>query len=243
MRGDPRVCAMAGSTGDEPLRSDRRNRLPPILRGTPLLTQIARIEVNLQAAAFESSDVMRITRAALPHLRRSRAAAIVNVGSVVADSVNPGTVDTSAAGHIIDNSADPAATRAALVARQPTGRLVSADEVGTQQCSTRRDIVVGGKSVERRSRQAQRESGTGIFRQILFHIGQRCSSRSGCLCQGQPVLAVSERASLGGDGLCRNLSDKVTKTSASVFTTAVGAPIGGSVSDPRTFGVRLGYRF
>ena len=70
---------------------------------------------------------MPITRAALPHLRRFRAAAIVNVGSVVADSVNPGTVDTSAAGHIIDNSTDPAATRAALVAHQPTGGLVSAD--------------------------------------------------------------------------------------------------------------------
>ena len=41
----------------------------------------------------------------------------------------------------------------------------------------------------------------------------------------------------------RNLSDKVTKTSASLFTTAVGARFGGSVSDPRTFGVRLGYRF
>ena len=41
----------------------------------------------------------------------------------------------------------------------------------------------------------------------------------------------------------RNLTDKVTKTSASVFATAVGAPIGGSVSDPRIFGVKFDYQF
>ena len=43
--------------------------------------------------------------------------------------VNPGTVDTPWVGRLLDQAADPAAERAALEARQPTGRLVTADEV------------------------------------------------------------------------------------------------------------------
>jgi 2-keto-3-deoxy-L-fuconate dehydrogenase len=43
--------------------------------------------------------------------------------------VNPGTVDTPWIGRLLDASPDPAAERAALEARQPAGRLVSADEV------------------------------------------------------------------------------------------------------------------
>ncbi|MEV0113722.1 SDR family oxidoreductase [Streptomyces sp. NPDC050844] len=43
--------------------------------------------------------------------------------------VNPGTVDTPWVGRLLDAAPDPAAERAALQARQPTGRLVSADEV------------------------------------------------------------------------------------------------------------------
>jgi len=43
--------------------------------------------------------------------------------------VNPGTVDTPWVGRLLDAAADPAAERAALTARQPTGRLVTADEV------------------------------------------------------------------------------------------------------------------
>ena len=72
--------------------------------------------------------VMRVTRAAgaLHALTRALAADHV-VDGIRVNSVNLGTVDTSAAGHIIDNSTDPAATRAALVAHQPTGGLVSAD--------------------------------------------------------------------------------------------------------------------
>ncbi|MFF7777802.1 SDR family NAD(P)-dependent oxidoreductase [Streptomyces tanashiensis] len=108
--------------------------------------------------------VVRTTRAALPHLRRSAHAAIVNTCSIAATAglpqralysaskgavlsltlamaadhvregirvncVNPGTVDTPWVGRLLDAAADPAAERAALDARQPTGRLVSADEV------------------------------------------------------------------------------------------------------------------
>jgi 2-keto-3-deoxy-L-fuconate dehydrogenase len=43
--------------------------------------------------------------------------------------VNPGTADTPWVGRLLDAAADPEAERAALEARQPTGRLVSAQEV------------------------------------------------------------------------------------------------------------------
>ncbi|MFF9569286.1 SDR family NAD(P)-dependent oxidoreductase [Streptomyces sp. NPDC014685] len=43
--------------------------------------------------------------------------------------VNPGTADTPWIGRLLGQAEDPAAERAALNARQPLGRLVSADEV------------------------------------------------------------------------------------------------------------------
>ncbi|WP_409061123.1 SDR family NAD(P)-dependent oxidoreductase [Streptomyces sp. SYP-A7185] len=108
--------------------------------------------------------IVRTTRAALPHLRLSTRAAIVNTCSIAATAglpqralysaskgavlsltlamaadhvregirvncVNPGTVDTPWVGRLLDAAPDPAAERTALAARQPTGRLVSADEV------------------------------------------------------------------------------------------------------------------
>ena len=108
--------------------------------------------------------IVHVTRAALPHLRRSEHAAIVNTCSVAAtiglpqralysatkgavlsltlamatdhlpdgirvNCVNPGTADTPWIGRLLDQAPDPAAERAALEARQPLGRLVSADEV------------------------------------------------------------------------------------------------------------------
>jgi NAD(P)-dependent dehydrogenase (short-subunit alcohol dehydrogenase family) len=108
--------------------------------------------------------MVRVTRAALPHLRRSAHAAVVNTCSVAATAglpqrvlysatkgavysltlamaadhvregirvncVNPGTADTPWIGRLLAKAPDPAAERAALEARQPTGRLVSADEV------------------------------------------------------------------------------------------------------------------
>jgi 2-keto-3-deoxy-L-fuconate dehydrogenase len=108
--------------------------------------------------------IVRVTRAALPHLRRSAHAAIVNTCSIAATAglpqralysatkgavlsltlamaadhihdgirvncVNPGTADTPWVGRLLDQADDPAAERAALAARQPMGRLVTADEV------------------------------------------------------------------------------------------------------------------
>ncbi|MYX32911.1 MULTISPECIES: SDR family oxidoreductase [unclassified Streptomyces] len=108
--------------------------------------------------------MVRVTRAALPHLRRSGSAAVVNTCSVAATAglpdralysatkgavlaltrataadlvrsgirvncVNPGTADTPWIGRLLARAADPEAERAALRARQPMGRLVTADEV------------------------------------------------------------------------------------------------------------------
>jgi NAD(P)-dependent dehydrogenase (short-subunit alcohol dehydrogenase family) len=108
--------------------------------------------------------IARVSRAALPHLRRSPQAAIVNTSSVVAaigvpqralygaskgavaaltlamaadhvtenirvNAVLPGTADTPWVTRLLDAADDPAAAAAALRARQPIGRLVSAGEV------------------------------------------------------------------------------------------------------------------
>ena len=108
--------------------------------------------------------VVRVSRAALPHLRESPSAAIVNTGSIASTAglpqralysaskgavlaltramaadhlwegvrvncVNPGTADTPWIGRLLERADDPAAERAALEARQPHGRLVSAQEV------------------------------------------------------------------------------------------------------------------
>ncbi|WP_127552944.1 SDR family NAD(P)-dependent oxidoreductase [Actinoplanes sp. OR16] len=106
----------------------------------------------------------RATSAALPYLRRSPAAAIVNISSIAATAglvqralysaskgavhaltlataadlvgdgirvncVAPGTVDTPWVERLLARTGDPAGERARLEGRQPTGRLVTAEEV------------------------------------------------------------------------------------------------------------------
>jgi len=108
--------------------------------------------------------IVRASRAALPHLRRSERASIVNVASIAAwaglperacysaskgailaltlamaadhladgirvNCVCPGTADTPWVGRLLDAAPDPAERRAALEARQPLGRLGTADEI------------------------------------------------------------------------------------------------------------------
>jgi NAD(P)-dependent dehydrogenase (short-subunit alcohol dehydrogenase family) len=108
--------------------------------------------------------MVRVARAALPHLRRSGHAAIVNTCSIAAHAglpqralysaskgavqsltlamaadhlpegirvncVNPGTADTPWVRRLLQAAADPDAELAALKARQPSGRLVSAEEI------------------------------------------------------------------------------------------------------------------
>jgi len=106
----------------------------------------------------------RVSSAALPHLRRSAHAAIVNTSSIVAavgvpqralysaskgavsavtlamaadhvregirvNAVLPGTADTPWVGRLLDAADDPEVAGAALRARQPMARLVTAEEV------------------------------------------------------------------------------------------------------------------
>ena len=108
--------------------------------------------------------MVRVTRAALPHLRTSRHAAVVNMCSIAATAglpdrslysaskgavlsltlamaadhlhegirvncVNPGTTDTPWIDRLLAQAPDPAAERAALEGRQPSGRLVTPHEV------------------------------------------------------------------------------------------------------------------
>jgi 2-keto-3-deoxy-L-fuconate dehydrogenase len=108
--------------------------------------------------------IARMSAAALPHLRRSRAAAVVNTASIAAlvglprraaysaskgavlaltramaadhvregirvNCVSPGTADTPWVQRLLAKAEDPAVELARLEARQPTGRLVTADEV------------------------------------------------------------------------------------------------------------------
>ncbi|MCF4120295.1 SDR family oxidoreductase [Antribacter sp. KLBMP9083] len=113
--------------------------------------------------------IARVTRAALPYLRESDRAAVVNMSSIAAwtglparalysaskgavqaltlamaadhvaegirvNCVCPGTVDTPWVGRLLDAADDPVAERAALEARQPTGRLVSPEAVAHAVC-------------------------------------------------------------------------------------------------------------
>lgn len=68
------------------------------------------------------------TKGAVLSLTLAMAADHVREG-VRVNCVNPGTADTPWIGRLLGRAADPAAERAALDARQPMGRLVSAGEV------------------------------------------------------------------------------------------------------------------
>ncbi|MFF1442330.1 SDR family NAD(P)-dependent oxidoreductase [Streptomyces sp. NPDC058295] len=68
------------------------------------------------------------TKGAVYSLTLAMAADHVREGIRV-NCVNPGTADTPWVGRLLDAADDPAAERAALEARQPSGRLVTADEV------------------------------------------------------------------------------------------------------------------
>jgi NAD(P)-dependent dehydrogenase (short-subunit alcohol dehydrogenase family) len=110
--------------------------------------------------------IVRTSKSAVPLLKKSKHAAIVNTCSVAATAgipkralysaskgavlsltlamandhladgirvncVNPGTADTPWVQRLLAQAADPAAERKALEARQPLGRLVSAQEVAS----------------------------------------------------------------------------------------------------------------
>jgi len=112
------------------------------------------------------AGIGRVSAAAMPFLRKSKSAAIVNTCSIAATAglpkravysaskgavmsltlsmaadsvkekirvncVNPGTADTPWVARLLSQAKDPVAEREYLEARQPLGRLVSADEVAS----------------------------------------------------------------------------------------------------------------
>jgi 2-keto-3-deoxy-L-fuconate dehydrogenase len=104
----------------------------------PLLRQAAR-EHRGQAAIVNTCSVAATaglpqralycaSKGAVYSLTLAMAADYVAEGIRV-NCVNPGTADTPWVTRLLDAAPDPAAERAALNARQPMGRLVSADEV------------------------------------------------------------------------------------------------------------------
>src|SRR6185437_8345729 len=168
------ICVQADVTDDEAVRAAIAAAVDAF-GGIDVLVNnagngaIGTVEENDDAEWQRVFDVnvfgiVRASRAALPHLRRSAHAAIVNTCSIAATAglpqraaysaakgavfsltlamaadhvregvrvncVNPGTADTPWVSRLLDQSPDPALERAALEARQPIGRLVSAAEV------------------------------------------------------------------------------------------------------------------
>jgi len=79
-------------------------------------------------AGLPQRAVYSASKGAVAALTRAMAADGMPDGIRV-NAVNPGTADTPWVGRLLDRAPDPAAERAALEARQPHGRLVSAEEV------------------------------------------------------------------------------------------------------------------
>ncbi|MFC5832864.1 SDR family NAD(P)-dependent oxidoreductase [Nonomuraea insulae] len=172
--GDPFIGIKADVTDDAGVRAavaeaaERLGGIDVLVNNAGIGAQ-GTIEDNPDSEWHKVFDVnvlgmVRVARAALPYLRRSEHAAIVNTCSIAATAglpqralysatkgavlsltlamaadhlregirvncVNPGTADTPWVARLLDAADDPEAERAALNARQPMGRLVSAEEV------------------------------------------------------------------------------------------------------------------
>lgn len=79
-------------------------------------------------AGLPSRVLYSASKGAVLSLSQAMAADLIGDGIRV-NTVNPGTADTPWIGRLLAKADDPAAERSALEARQPHGRLVSADEV------------------------------------------------------------------------------------------------------------------
>ncbi|WP_405689080.1 SDR family NAD(P)-dependent oxidoreductase [Streptomyces sp. NBC_00057] len=108
-----------------------RHALPHLRRaaadrpGVVSITQTCSIAAT---AGLPQRALYSASKGAVLSLTLAMAADHVREGIRV-NCVNPGTADTPWIGRLLGQADDPAAERAALGARQPLGRLVSADEV------------------------------------------------------------------------------------------------------------------
>ena len=99
----------------------------PWLRRSPAAA-ICNTSSIAATAGLPQRALYSASKGAVLSLTRAMAADHVREGIRV-NAVNPGTADTPWIGRLLAGAPDPAAERAALEARQPHGRLVSADEV------------------------------------------------------------------------------------------------------------------
>jgi len=97
-------------------------------RGAVVVTSSIAAVAGIPRRALYSAS-----KGALASLTLAMAADAVADG-VRVNAVAPGTADTPWVGRLLDSAPDPQAERAALAARQPMGRLVSADEVAHAIC-------------------------------------------------------------------------------------------------------------
>lgn len=99
----------------------------PWLRRSPAAA-ICNTSSIAATAGLPQRALYSASKGAVLSLTRAMAADHVREGIRV-NAVNPGTADTPWVARLLDSAPDPAAERAALEARQPHGRLVSAGEV------------------------------------------------------------------------------------------------------------------
>jgi NAD(P)-dependent dehydrogenase (short-subunit alcohol dehydrogenase family) len=99
----------------------------PQLRQSPQAAIVTTASV-VSTVGLVQRAVYGASKGAVLSLTLAMAADLVGEGIRV-NTVCPGTVDTPWVGRLLDQADDPAAARAALVARQPVGRLGTADEV------------------------------------------------------------------------------------------------------------------
>ncbi|MEV7630318.1 SDR family oxidoreductase [Actinoplanes sp. NPDC089786] len=99
----------------------------PFLRASPHAAVVNTSSIA-STAGLPQRAVYSASKGAVSALTRAMAADGMADGIRV-NAVNPGTADTPWVGRLLDAADDPAAERAALEARQPHGRLVSAEEV------------------------------------------------------------------------------------------------------------------
>ncbi|MEF9909791.1 MULTISPECIES: SDR family NAD(P)-dependent oxidoreductase [unclassified Streptomyces] len=108
-----------------------RHALPHLRRaaaGRPGAVSITQTCSIAATAGLPQRALYSASKGAVLSLTLAMAADHVREGIRV-NCVNPGTADTPWIGRLLAQADDPAAERAALEARQPLGRLVTADEV------------------------------------------------------------------------------------------------------------------